>query len=195
MSDISNDKRALRAQATSARRLAHHRGGAAAAARVAELTLNSVPFPHGAIVAGYWPIGEELDSRPLLAGLAALGHVTALPAVTARRAKLVFRRWREGDSLDPGMYGILAPQKDAAAVDPDVLIVPLVAFDADGYRLGYGGGYYDRTLASLRAAKKILAVGVAFAVQEFPRLPREPDDQRLDWIVTELAARAIDANR
>lgn len=195
MSDISDDKRALRAQAIAARRLAHQREGAAAAARVAELAMRSVPFPPGAIVAGYWPIGEELDVRPLLAALAARGHVTALPVVTARRAKLTFRRWRQGDSLAPSVHGILAPQADASAVDPEVLIVPLVAFDASGYRLGYGGGYYDRTLAGLRAAKKILAVGVGFAVQEFPRLPRGPDDQRLDWIVTELAARAIDANR
>ena len=195
MSEISDDKRALRAQAIAARRLAHQRDGAAAAARVSELALRSVPFPPNAIVGGYWPIGEELDVRPLLAGLAARGYVTALPVVTARRAKLIFRRWREGDGLDPGMHDILAPQSTAPAVDPDVLIVPLVAFDSGGYRLGYGGGYYDRTLAGLRAAKKILAVGVGFAVQEFPRLPRGPDDQRLDWIVTEIAARAIDANR
>jgi 5-formyltetrahydrofolate cyclo-ligase len=195
MSDISDDKRALRAQAIAARRLAHQLDGAGAAARVAALALSAVPFARGAIVAGYWPIGEELDVRPLLSELAARGHVTSLPVVTARRASLIFRRWREGDGLEPGAHGILAPSSDAPTVDPDVLIVPLVAFDASGYRLGYGGGYYDRTLASLRASKKILAVGVGFAVQEFPRLPRGPDDQRLDWIVSEIAARPIDANR
>jgi 5-formyltetrahydrofolate cyclo-ligase len=151
-----------------------------------------VPLAADAVVSAYWPMGEELDVRPLLDALHARGRICALPVVARRRSPLIFRRWRPGDRLEAGVLGIRTPTADAPSLEPDVLIVPLLAFDARGYRLGYGGGYYDRSLAALRAAKKILAVGVAFAVQEMPNVPHGPGDERLDWIVTELAARRID---
>ena len=191
MSDRNEIKRALRAQAAAARRQAHAAGGAAAARRLRDLFLDEIPLPAGAIVSGYWPLGEELDDRPLLEALSARGHICALPVVTRRGTPLVFRQWRPGDATQAGEFGILVPSNEAQAVEPDALIVPLLAFDAGGHRLGYGGGYFDRTLRELRARKKILAVGVAFAVQEMPHLPRGPEDEPLDWIVTELAARRI----
>ncbi len=190
MDELAQTKRAVRAEAMAARRAAYA-SGANAALRVRDLFLSSIPLAAGANVSGYWPIGEELDDRPLLEALMMRGHVVGLPVVVGRRAPLTFRRWRPGDPLEAGAYNILSPTAEAAEIVPDVLIVPLVAFDAAGCRLGYGGGYYDRTLAALRARKKVLAVGVAFAVQEMARLPRGEGDQRLDWVVSELAARRI----
>ncbi len=192
MNDRNEIKRALRAEAAAARRQAHAAGGAAAARKVRDLFLGAIPLPAGATVAGYWPLGEELDDRPLLETLSARGHICALPVVMRRAMPLVFRQWRSGDAMQAGDFGILIPSNAAPAVEPDALIVPLLAFDAGGHRLGYGGGYFDRTLRELRARKKILAVGVAFAVQEMAHLPRGPEDEPLDWIVTELAARRIE---
>jgi 5-formyltetrahydrofolate cyclo-ligase len=192
MSESNEIKRALRAEAAAARRQAHAAGGAAAARQMRDLFLAEIPLPAEAIVSGYWPLGEELDDRPLLETLNARGHLCVLPVVARRSAPLIFRQWRPGDAMQAGEFAILVPSAEAPAVEPDALIVPLLAFDAGGHRLGYGGGYFDRTLKALRARKKILAVGVAFAVQEMPHLPRGPEDEPLDWIVTELAARRIE---
>ena len=139
-----------------------------------------------AIVAGYDPIRDEADPRALMSALAALGHPLALPCVGAARTALVFRTWKMGDALAPNAYGIAEPLPDAREVAPNVVLVPLLAFDAQGHRLGYGGGYYDRTFESLPDARRI---GVAYAGQELPNVPREPHDHRLDLIVTENGVR------
>src|SRR5690606_6499006 len=139
----------------------------------------------------YWPFGDEVDSRPLLHHFHEQGHVCAVAAVVARGRPLVFRRWRPGQTFVAGSLGEPAPPPDAPEVKPELLLVPLLAFDRRGYRLGYGGGYFDRTIAMLRAAPDmagvggVLAVGLAYAAQEVPALPTEGHDQRLDWIVTE----------
>ncbi|MDE1937427.1 MAG: 5-formyltetrahydrofolate cyclo-ligase [Alphaproteobacteria bacterium] len=143
----------------------------------------------GAVVSGYWPIRDEADPRGLMGAFAEKGHVLALPRVAERAAPLVFHRWRPGDATLIDMFGLTEPLASADIAVPSLLLVPLLAFDAAGYRLGYGGGYYDRTLAGLRADGDVLAVGVAYAGQEVAAVPHHDYDQRLDMIVTENGVR------
>ena len=153
-----------------------------------------ISLPPRLVAGAFWPFGDEVDSRPLITHLHGLGHVCALPAVGARDQALLFRRWEPGMALVAGTLGEPAPPPDARKERPELLLVPLLAFDRSGYRLGYGGGFFDRTIARLRAALDIagiggvLAVGLAYAGQEVAEVPHERHDQRLDWIVTERGA-------
>ena len=141
------------------------------------------------MVSGYLPVGDEFDALPILAWLAGRGHRTALPVVAGKARPLAFRSWRAGEPLIEGNFGIPVPAEDAEILTPVLLVVPMLAFDRQGYRLGYGGGFYDRTLAALRASNPAtVAVGLAFAGQEVEQVPHDDNDQRLDWIVTEAAA-------
>ena len=135
-------------------------------------------------VSAYCAIGSEFDPAPLLARLAAAGYRTCLPVITPKGQPLVFRTWSPGDPLVDRMWGIREPAPSAAVVAPDVLLVPLLAFDRAGWRLGYGGGYYDRTLARLRAARPTTAIGLAYDQQECDEVPRGGFDQPLDWVLT-----------
>ena len=134
----------------------------------------------GEVVAGFWPLAGEVDVRPLLLALVGRGHVVALPETPPLGQALMFRRWRPGVAMVPERFGTLRP--DGAVVTPDVLLVPLLAFDRRGYRLGYGGGYYDRTIAGLPGVR---AIGCGFAVQEVDAVPVLPHDARLDAVATE----------
>ncbi len=137
-------------------------------------------------VAGYWPIGDEIDCRPLLAALAGLGCPLALPAVVAPDQPLAFRAWAPGGTLVAGAHGTREPPADASLVRPGLVLVPLLAFDRDLYRLGYGGGYYDRTLDRLRRGPQgVRAIGLAYAAQEVAAVPRDGFDARLDGMLTE----------
>ena len=142
-------------------------------------------LPPGAVVSVFWPIRDEPDTRPLLATLSEAGFATALPVTPARGAPLRFCAWRIGEPLTAGRFGTSEPVAGASDLDPDILFVPLAAFDRLGFRLGYGAGYYDGALERLRRAKPIRAVGVGFAVQEVAVVPTEPHDQPLDALVTE----------
>ncbi|HEV7370926.1 5-formyltetrahydrofolate cyclo-ligase [Arenibaculum sp.] len=185
--DVPAEKRAARAEARRRRDLAA--ADAPGAARsVMERVLSGVPVPAGAVVSGYWPIGSELDVLPLLRHFCDAGHVCALPVGEGRGRPLRFRAWRPGTAMVEAEYGIMVPAPEEPWVTPSVLLVPLLAFDRAGYRLGYGAGYYDRTLAALRAAHPVLAVGVAMAAQEMDAVPRDRYDQKLDWIVTDRFA-------
>jgi 5-formyltetrahydrofolate cyclo-ligase len=146
--------------------------------------LRDIAIPPGRIIAGFWPILDEIDIRPLLAALHARGHPIALPVTGRRGEALVFRAWRPGAPLLAGRFGTSHP--DGAILTPDILLIPLLAFDARGNRLGYGGGFYDRTLARLPGA---LRIGCAFAAQELDRVPAGPYDQRLHAVVTEAGLR------
>ena len=155
------------------------------AQRIASFADDLTTAPH-AIVSFYWPMGDEADPRMLMAALAARGHALALPRVEKKNAPLVFHRWSESEELITHKFGMSEPHVDREIVVPDVVLTPLLAFDADGYRLGYGGGFYDRTLEALRKIKSITAIGIAYAGQEVGRLPHETHDHQLDAVMTEL---------
>ncbi len=137
------------------------------------------------VVSAFHPIREEPDILALLDALSEEGHATSLPVVAGRRIDLTFRLWRPGEPTLLGKMGIPQPLESARAVEPDLLFVPLACFDRRGHRIGYGAGYYDRSLARLRATKTIHAVGVAYGVCEVAAVPYEAHDQSLDVIVTE----------
>ena len=172
-----------------ARRRAHDAYGAAAAEAASDRFLHAFDPSPTMIVAGYWPVGGEIDPRPLLTELIALGASCALPVTTARDAPLRFRRWTPETVLVADALGVLAPPTTAAEIDPDLFLLPLLAFDRLGRRLGQGAGCYDRTLTDLRArSRPALAVGLAFSVQEMALVPAEAHDQPLDWVVTDRFA-------
>jgi len=146
----------------------------------------------GKVVAGYYPINDELDSRPLMESLSNQGQTLALPMMPRAPGPLGFLEWRPGDPLEEACFGVMTPPASSPALDPDIVLVPLLAFDAAGHRLGYGAGYYDRTLAALRSRGRVTAIGLAFAEQEMAALPHDARDQRLDWVVTQAGARPIE---
>jgi len=144
-----------------------------------------VEIKPGAVVAGYSPIRSEIDPVPLLQKLASHGAQLALPVISARVQPLIFRAWNPGDRLLRGPLGIMEPSPDAAELTPDIVLVPLAAFDRSGHRIGYGAGHYDRTLAQVRQSKKLIAIGLAFAVQEIADVAADAHDVRLDYVLTE----------
>jgi 5-formyltetrahydrofolate cyclo-ligase len=137
------------------------------------------------VVSVYWPIRSELNTRPLLEALAGAGLATALPVMIAVKRPLIFRAFTPGDELVKGPFGLSEPSEEKPALEPDIVFSPLAAFDRKGYRLGYGGGIYDATLAELRPKKRVNAIGVAYSCQEADHVPTEPHDQRLDYLLTE----------
>jgi 5-formyltetrahydrofolate cyclo-ligase len=153
--------------------------------RVAEEGLQVAIKWRPKIVSAFHPIRGEPDTLPLLAALSEAGFQTALPVTGTRSMPLVFRAWRPGEPTIPGAMNIPEPPPTAPVVEPELLFVPLSAFDRRGHRIGFGAGHYDRTLAHLRANGRVLAVGVAFAASEIPLAPNEPHDERLDLILTE----------
>jgi 5-formyltetrahydrofolate cyclo-ligase len=185
--DLDREKRRLRAGAE-ARRAAAAATAEAAGNVVCARLLDAVRLPQGAVVSAYWPMRCELDPRPLMHALHEAGHPMALPDMPGIGRPLVFRAWAPGDVLTSAKFDTQVPAADKPGMAPRVMLVPLLAFDRDGYRLGYGGGFYDRTLTALRPAGPVLAIGLAFAVQEVPAVPRDASDRRLDWIVTEAEA-------
>ncbi len=144
-----------------------------------------VAVPPGAIVSGFMPLKSEINPIPLMRKLASAGARLALPAVAGRGKPLIMRAYAFGDVLASGQWGIREPKPEAAEVLPDILLVPLLAFDRAGFRLGYGAGYYDMTIAALRPRKTIAAVGLAYAAQEIAQVPTTPRDERLDLVLTE----------
>lgn len=149
--------------------------------------------PPGGVAAGYWPFRTEIDPRPLMARMARLGVRLALPVTPARGedAPLSFRLWSPDTKLSPGAFRVHEPVETSETVEPDLVLVPLLAFDRAGHRLGYGAGHYDRTLAALRAGRTISAIGLAFAAQQVERLAADPHDEKLDGVVTERAYTAF----
>ncbi|HEY5130672.1 MAG TPA: 5-formyltetrahydrofolate cyclo-ligase, partial [Bradyrhizobium sp.] len=144
-----------------------------------------IEISRSTVVAGYSPIRSEIDPIPLMQKLAAQGAPLALPVITARGQSLRFRVWSPGDRLMRGPLGILEPSPAAAEIVPDIVLVPLAAFDRSGHRIGYGAGHYDRTLAQLHKSKGFAAIGLAFAAQEVEAVPALQHDVALDYVLTE----------
>jgi 5-formyltetrahydrofolate cyclo-ligase len=147
------------------------------------------PFPlsvsPGVIVSGFSPIRTEINPLPLLRRLGAAGARLALPVVAGKGKPLIMRAYAFGQPLNEGVWGIREPKDDAFEVDPDILIVPLAAFDRRGNRIGHGAGYYDMTISRLRSLKPVVAVGIAYSAQEVPEVPVTPRDEKLDLVLTE----------
>jgi len=181
MTDLSAVKADARTRAFAARKAAHAKGQGQAAEILADFLARHAARP----LAGYMPMRTEIDPLPAMA--AHQGPV-AVPVIQGAGLPLRFREWTLGCALVEGPFRAMVPA-EGAWVEPELLIVPLVAFDARGFRLGYGGGFYDRTLQGLRARHPVLAVGFAFAAQEVDTVPVEATDQRLDAIVTETGVR------
>jgi 5-formyltetrahydrofolate cyclo-ligase len=182
---LAEIKRLARSKATRIRNDVHEAAKSGAGAALASRGLPVIRNVQNSIISAFHSFGTEISTFELFDKLIAEGWTTALPVVVAKNVPLVFRQWAPGDALVLGRWDIKVPPETAREVLPDVLLVPLLAFDRKGYRLGYGGGFYDRTLAKLRALKTVTAIGVAYANQEVDAVPRDEFDQRLDWIMTE----------
>jgi 5-formyltetrahydrofolate cyclo-ligase len=180
----NRSKQELRSAALAARDGLSEPERAAASQAIAARGLPFAVGP-GTVIAGYSAIRSEVDPAPLMQKLAAEGARLALPAVTARGQSLVFRAFSPGDRLVLGALGIPEPSPAAAEVVPDILLVPLAAFDRLGHRIGYGAGHYDFTFAHLRRHKPISGIGLAFAVQEIKAVPALSHDVALDFVITE----------
>jgi 5-formyltetrahydrofolate cyclo-ligase len=180
----SLSKADLRAAALATRDALSGENRAAAADAIAAHGL-PMALPPGAVIAGYSPIRSEIDPGPLLRKLASEGARLALPCITARGQSLKFRIWHPGERLLSGPLGILEPSPAAAEITPDIVLVPLAAFDRAGHRIGYGAGHYDRTLAQLRKLRSVTAIGLAFASQEVKTVPALQHDVALDYVLTE----------
>ena len=181
---IQTDKAALRQSALA------RRDAIPASERVAAVeTVLQRPFPvavaPGAIVSGYSPMKSEFNPVPLLRKLADAGAKLALPVTPKRGNPLIMRAWAFGDEMAAGVWGIREPKPEAPEVFPDIMLVPLAAFDRNGHRIGYGAGYYDMTITRIRGKKAVTTIGLAFAAQEIERVPATAFDARLDLVLTE----------
>ncbi len=184
---VAGNKQALR------ERVLRCRDGLSAKARTANsricadrlYTLVEAVCDPPAVVAGFIPIRSEIDIVPTLQRLAARGYTIALPVVEASGQPLSFRCWDGTAALQDAGFGTRGPGVKAAVVDPDILIVPLSAFDRHGGRMGYGKGHYDTSIMALKAHKRVMTIGAAYAMQQVDSVPQEPHDQRLQWIVTD----------
>ena len=180
----SGQKARLRTEAALARKEAWLKFGTRAAFAVAERglalieTLKALP-----LIAGYHPFRHELNTLPLLGALHSKGFHIALPRMEKGPA-LSFRQWCPDSTLEKGRLGVREPQETEPVINPAVILVPLLAFDRKGNRLGYGAGYYDASLRGLRSGRSVVAIGIGFDEQEFPEVPREPQDETLDMILT-----------
>jgi 5-formyltetrahydrofolate cyclo-ligase len=185
MSDQTVTAKAELRRAAVARRDALPAATRAAAAEA----IGTRPFPlaiaPGTIVSGFMPMKNEFDPLPLMRKLAGQGARLALPVILGRGKPLIMRAFAFGEPLVTGVWGIREPPQQARALDPDIVLVPLIAFDRAGNRLGFGGGYYDLTLTQLRSRKTITAVGLTFAALEVPKVPATERDARLDLVLTE----------
>jgi 5-formyltetrahydrofolate cyclo-ligase len=154
-------------------------------AEIVAARLFPIAVPKGAIVSGFMPMRTEINPLPLMRKLASQGAQLALPVIQGRGKPLLMRAWSFGAPLEARQWGIKEPLDSAPVVDPDILLVPLACFDRRGHRIGYGAGYFDKTIRALRAKKKVTAVGLAFAAQEIDRVPATDFDERLDVVLTE----------
>ena len=182
---MTSDKKAARSEALALRARTTADDAEAFARRLARIGPELARAQGAKCVSAFASIGDEIATGPLLAALAEAGLVVGLPITGRIGTPLTFRRWTPQTRMVEGRMNIPEPPPEAEIVEPDVLFVPLAAFDRRGHRIGYGAGFYDRTLAALRARKAIVAIGIAYAAQEVLFVPNDEHDQPLDMIVTE----------
>jgi 5-formyltetrahydrofolate cyclo-ligase len=182
--DIILQKRALRSRIKTWRSGLEADAAARAADAVAAHGLGFLRLPQKpCVVSGFSSLPDEFRAWPLLRRLHGEGHALAMPVMQGKGLPLVFRAWAPGDAMDKAVWGIAEPKADKPVLEPDIVLVPLLAFDAPGWRLGYGGGYYDRTLRGLRARKSIVAIGLAYDESQVDAVPHLDYDERLDWVL------------
>ncbi|ABS68290.1 5-formyltetrahydrofolate cyclo-ligase [Xanthobacter versatilis] len=190
--DIAAEKKRLRALALGRRAAMGEAGRAAASRAAASHALAAAGAVQGRAVALFAPFRDEIDTAPLADALREAGAILALPVIIARDQPLLFRRWDQDTPLVPtGAFRIPEPGPEAPEIIPELLLVPLAAFDRRGFRIGYGAGFYDRTLALLRAQRPVRAIGFAFACQEVDQVPVETHDEPVDMMVTDIEAWAV----
>ncbi len=189
--DIASAKKALRAAARTIRAEAFGKHGAQAAHAIAAHGLGFLALPPRTMVSGFSAIGEEIDPAPLLTQVIADGGAACLPVMQGKGLPLLFRRWRPGDEMAEKTWGIREPLPSAPEAHPDVILTALLAFDARGYRLGYGGGFYDRTLRAARRERPVIALGLAYDEQEVDAVPHLDYDEPLDWVLTPSGPRRV----
>ena len=182
--DAKIQKKALRLAMRERRAALVSGQGPQLAASVAAHGLGFLDLAKRYVVSAFSSMPDELDTRPMMLRLAADGHRLALPVMQGKGKPLLFRAWAPGDVMNKGIWGIREPRDDQPLLAPDVFLVPLLAFDRHGWRLGYGGGFYDRTLREARSARPIVAVGLALDEQEVDDVPHLDYDERLDWVLT-----------
>jgi 5-formyltetrahydrofolate cyclo-ligase len=183
MSSIVARKRRLRTEARKRRDEAAAKGDIGA--RLIDLFEQHISLPRDITISGYYPVGSEANILPLLNALQQKGLDLSLPVVDKSHSPLIFRRWDEATEMQEGAFGILEPTPDAGSVYPGLMLIPLLAFDRQGNRLGYGGGFYDLSIRSIREQQPVYALGVAFAAQEVTAVPCDENDTTLDGILTE----------
>ncbi len=188
---LPSEKVRLRREAMRRRADAHLRLSDSAGKLVQSYGLTLLDGSAGRIVSGYLPIRDELTPIPLMLALLKTGRTLALPVIDTKWAPLTFRNWLPADPLVAAEFGLREPRPSAPELIPDLLLVPLAAFDPEGYRIGYGGGYYDRTLEFYRSQRSVTAIGIAYDEQEVHVFAHEPHDQRLDYLVTPSGVRTF----
>jgi 5-formyltetrahydrofolate cyclo-ligase len=182
--DIILQKRALRSRIKTWRSGLEADAAARAADAVAAHGLGFLRLAQKRVViSGFSSLPDEFRAWPLLRRLHGEGHALAMPVMQGKGLPLVFRAWAPGDVMDKAVWGIAEPRADKPVLEPDIVLVPLLAFDATGWRLGYGGGYFDRTLRELRARKSIVAIGLAYDESQVDAVPHLDYDERLDWVL------------
>lgn len=195
MDDVTQAKAAARKFGFSVRAAAHSSASPTTADELAQHVLAALAHRAPCSISAYLPIRSEIDPRPAMVALHDLGHRLCLPVIQGEGQALRFRAWHPGCKVINGPFGVAVPAS-GAWLEPDILLCPLVAFDAAFYRMGYGGGYYDRSLQALRAARPVLAIGLGYAAQRSDSLPHDAHDQPLDGVATEHGVQWRDlANR
>lgn len=179
-----SEKSALRKQQKAIRKEAFEKHGPAASEAIRDFGLGFTGIEAPGWVSGFCPIGQELDPMPLMERLRSEGFGLALPVMEGKDKPLVMRAWKPGDEMAEVTWGIREPLPSAPEVQPDIILAALLAFDAEGYRLGYGGGYYDRTIARLKSIKPVVVVGLAYDELKVDAVPHDDYDQPVDWILT-----------
>jgi len=193
LSRIDEAKRSLAQKMRPIRSSVHKSSGRTVAVEICEQLAQAqsrgLVINDGAIASAYWPIRDELDPRKLMNGLHGRGVRCALPIMQGREKALAFRRWQPGDVLEETTFGVAQPTGDKPSLIPEIIFVPLLAIDNEGNRLGYGAGYYDRTIQERRQGRSgpVVAVGIAYEAQRVSAVPHDERDARLDWLITEDA--------